>query len=217
MAKVGFDNLLPNFRGVRVGAEHPFTMFLYDETQGNDHDWNVLPSITLTDSAEDETLDTLGIGYESEQIGPQYLGELLSSLFNPSDNTGYLVTSPLNVTNLQNAVNAGNVLQATRRWMTQRHTIDIDIWAENKNVTSLLFDLVNTCFLDIMDQLHLVGIDFIGISGRRSGDFNLDFGRLLWGSSLTFNAFIRVGMIEVDLNTVYLKNIDVNPTFEVAT
>ena len=217
MGKVGFDSILPNFQHVRVGAEHPFALFLYNDENGQEYDFNILPSITITDSGEDETLDTLGIGYEPQTVDAKYVAYLSGQLFNASTNNGFLVTSSSNITNLQNAVANGTVLSGTKRWMTQRHSIDLEIWAENKNVSALLFDLVNTFILDYMDQMHDLGIDFTSIGGRRSGDFNLDYGRLLYGASITFNALIRIATVEVNMETVDITSIQINPTYTEAT
>ncbi len=213
LTKVGFNDLLPNYANVRVGAEHPFINFLYNDEQGLSYDFNLLPSITLTDSSGDETLDTLSVGFENEIVDTAYVDALNGGTFNPSNNQGFLVTSTQNIARLKSATANGTILSGKKRWMTQRHIIEMSIWAEDKNVSSLLYDAVNTFTLDYMDQLHLLGIDFAGISGKRSGDFNLDFGRLLYGSSVVMNAFVRVGVVEVDLETGVINSIKVNPTY----
>lgn len=215
LTKTGFSNLLPNFKNVRVSAEHPFINFLYNEEQGLDYDFNLLPSVTITDSNSDETLDTLSMGYEAVNVDAAYVSSLAGAVFNPSNNQGFLVTSTENMNRLEAATAGGAVLAGTKRFMTLHHTIELSIWADNKNVTSLLYEAINNFTMSYMDEMHTLGIDFIGISGKRSGDFNTDFGRLLWGATVVFNAFVRTATIEIDLETGILDGIIVNPNYSV--
>lgn len=214
--KLDFNNIMPNFKRVRVSAEHPFITFLYNDQAGAKYDFNVLPSITVTDSQDEETMDTLGIGYEPQTVDSKYVSQLSSQIFNPSTNDGYLVVSQDNMTRLQNAVANNLIVGGTKHFYTARHTVELNIWADNKNATSILYSAVESFLMSYIDRMIEESINFQSISGHRSGDINLDYGRILFGSNITFSCFIREVVVEVDLNITTLKNINENPTFHEA-
>lgn len=216
LTKVGFNSMFPNFQGVRVGAEHPFWTFEYNALNGAAYDLNILPSITIKDAQDTETFDTLGMNYQPVSINSTFVAELVPQLFDASDNSGFLVTSSANISTLQAATQSGATINGLKRMWTARHTIQFEIWADNKNITSLLYNAMDSFVLDSLEALHALSIDFQDISGSRSGDVNLDYGRVLWGASLVFNAFIRSGVMEIDVNLEDIEHIDVTPTFSEA-
>jgi len=81
-----------------------------------------------------------------------------------------------------------SIVGIRKRYHTQ-HSMNLNIWTENKDVTSFLFDMV--CHFVIQKRVDVhedQGVDMAGISGRRSGDINLDFGMLLYGANVRVQA-----------------------------
>jgi hypothetical protein len=186
-------NLHPNFPTVRVGNTHPFAMLLYQEVQGQDLDLSVFPSITVIDSSSSQIAMELGNGQTNGTLYNSGGASVLYPVFRQGIVNGQFKTSMANVALLDAAMNSiGYVNYTSTRYVSQ-HNIDINIWAENKDFVSELFDLVSHFFIDNKIALHeSQGLQLIeAFNGRRSGDINLDFGKLLYGAVLTVPMMIE--------------------------
>lgn len=201
--EIGFADLYPHFKTIRIGAVHPFALLLFQDVQGQQLDLSVFPSITVSDSSDSEVFDDLSRGFQSYQLNQEQLAKLLGSV-----DSGDLIMSSTNRARLESAVQGGATVNATTRDFRANHNIDLNIWSENKDLTSILFDMVKHFVISNTDKLHASGIDvFEGVSGRRSGDINVEFGRILYGANVQMRAVIHTTSMTIDLPYTDIKYI----------
>jgi hypothetical protein len=178
---VGYSQLFPNFDNIRVGTIHPFAILLAQDVLGQTRSANVFPSITVVDSTLQEDAEVLADEYTAAMWSPEDIINI-----GGYREAGEVFCSDAGWAKIQERVTEkGQILGVTKQYHTS-HRIDFNIWSENKEVTSFLFDMVSHFVTQKRIDLHDdEGYDLSGIQGRRSGDINLDFGKLLYGSNLT--------------------------------
>ena len=208
---VGFSQIFPNFNGVRVDTVHPFAILLAQEVLGEKKEINVFPSITVSDSTMQEDAEVLGDEYSlavwsEEDIvnmsGYRDAGEVFCS------DDGWAKV-------LEKISASGEIIGITRQYHTS-HSMDFNIWSMNKKITSFLFDMVAHFITQKRIDLHNdSGYDLAGIQGRRSGDINLDFGRLLYGANITVSLGFNHRATVFDTSAFSIASIDVTtlPTY----
>jgi len=202
---MGYSNIFPNFDNIRVGTVHPFAILLAQEVLGNSQDVNVFPSITIADSSLEEDADVLGDGYQALTFTP----EDIASLGGYRD-AGEIFVSDDGWTKIQAKVDeAGYIIGIKKRYHTM-HSLDFNIWADNKAVTSFIFDAVSHFIIQKRIDVHNDhGIDLGRIGGRRSGDINLDFGMLLYGANLRVQSGMDHSAVLFDTSLNSIAEIDV--------
>lgn len=184
---VGYSQLFPNFNNVRVGTIHPFAVLLSQEVLGKEQSVNIFPAITISDTTMQEDVEVLGDEYSAavwDQEDIITIGGYREAQKVFCSDEGW--------TRIKNRVSSnGGIVGITKQYHTN-HSIDFNIWSDNKEVTSFLFDMIAHFVTQMRSDLHESdGYDMTGIQGRRSGDINLDFGTLLYGSNITVSLGIN--------------------------
>jgi len=189
-----FSELYPNFKTVRIGAVHPFALLLFQEVMGQTLNTDVFPSITVSDSSETESFETMGRELTQISMTPADVAEM-----DGHRAAGRLIVSDSNWARVQAAVASKNLAGTMYTYMGQ-HNIDINIWSDNKDITSLLYDLIKQFFTVRKGQLHEAGFDIqAAISGRRSGDISMEFGMLLYGANITVPCVIKAPAMLIEV------------------
>lgn len=205
LATIGYSDIFPNFDNIRIGTIHPFAILLAQEVLEQPKNANVFPSITVADSASDEDAMTLGDDYVALVFTPEEIAVL----------DGYRQAKDVFVSSAgwqkikDRIAEKGHIVGIQKRYHTQ-HTIDFNIWTENKEVTSFLFDMVGHFITQKRVDIHEQGVDMAGMSGRRSGDINLDFGMLLYGANLRVQASMNHEAVLFDTGVEKISEIDTN-------
>ena len=204
-------NIHPNFPTVRIGNTHPFATLLYQSVYGTQVDMSVFPSVTLVDSASSQTAMEVGNGFYR---GVLNLTDPVYQQFRSAIDNGQFLTSSRNLSLIDSSMEAfGFVTYTSTRYVT-RHTVDCNIWSENKDLTSELYDIVKQYFIDYRNDLgvnhglHL----FEAISGRRSGDINLDFGKLLYGANISVPMNVEHHSYNFSIDDDIISSVDINVT-----
>jgi hypothetical protein len=208
---VGYSSIFPNFNRVRVGTIHPFAILLAQEVLGENQNVNIFPSITIADTSLNEDAEVLADDYRAVVFSPKEIGVL-----DGFRQAGKVFVSDAGWQKIQDAINAtGSVVGIVKRYHTG-HSLDFNIWSENKEITSFLFDMV--CHFVTQERVNVHnrdGLDLTQISGRRSGDINLDFGKLLYGANVSVSMAMNHEAILIDTGVSTLDEIDMStlPTF----
>ena len=204
LATMGYSDIFPNFDNIRVGTIHPFAILLAQEVLDQPKKTNIFPSITIADSASNEDAMMLGDDYVALAFTPEQIASL----------DGYRQAKDVFVSDAgwqkieDQVAEKGHVIGIRKRYHTQ-HTIDFNIWADNKEITSFLFDMASHFVTQKRVDVHNdLGIDMAGISGRRSGDINLDFGMLLYGANLRVQASMNHEAVLFDTGVESIAEID---------
>lgn len=193
--KTDFKGIYPAFGDVRVGVIHPFALMLMQDVLGQTINTNVFPSITISDSSDVDSEEVIGRGFEEYILTEPGVVKLKGHR-----DAGELICSDTNFARLEAAVQGGNKVYAKKYDIRARHNVDFNIWSDNKDVTSLLYDYVKLFTVAYSTALRLAEVDIVGtISGRRSGDINVEFSKLLYGSSVVMPCTVEEGVMEVDL------------------
>lgn len=194
MVEIQFSEMYPNFGNVRVGAVHPFALLLFQEVLGQKIDLSVFPSITIADNSESETGMELGRDRNQFMITKEDVVNMEGHR-----NEGTLNISDAALARLNSAI-AVRPLMAEHAVYSTQHTVNINIWAENRDITNAIYDMVMLYINFSRRELHNAGIDILeAITGNRTGDVNMDFGALLYGSNIELHCVVRGGAMRVEI------------------
>lgn len=208
---VGYSEIFPNFDNIRIGTIHPFAILLAQEVLNKPQKSNVFPSVTIADSSINEDAEMLGDDYAVFAFTEENVAVL-----DGYRQAGAVFVSDTGWAKIQERIAAvGEIIGIRRRYHTS-HNLDFNIWAENKDITSFLFDMVSHFVTQARVDVHNnQGIDMGGINGRRSGDINLDFGMLLYGANLRVQASMNHEAVLFDTGVSTIAEIDTQtlPTY----
>lgn len=208
---VDVSSLHSNFPTIRIGNKHPFAMLLYQDNynSGTKLDLSVFPSLTIIDSADSQTAMQIG---NSLDYGVIFDTDGQWTLMRQATVNGQLLASIQNLNLIDNAIKSNGFVTFARTDYISAHVIDCNIWTENKDLTSEVFDLASHYFIDNKIRLNQdYGIDLLEAeSGRRSGDINFDFGKILYGANITIPININHSSYRFNLNDVLISDIEVS-------
>lgn len=203
-ATMGYSEIYPNFDSIRIGSIHPFSILLAQEVLDQPRKVNVFPAVTIADSSTEEDVEALANDYEALVFTASDVAKL----------EGYRAAGDVFVSDtgwaaIQNKANADGKIIGIKRSYQTRHSIDFNIWTENKDITSFLFDMVSHFVVQKRTDLHnKYGIDLGRLSGRRTGDINLDFGMLLYGANVQALADMPHEAVLFDISLTTIDQID---------
>jgi len=208
---VGYSQLFPNFDNIRVGTVHPFAILLSQEVLGQSQSTNVFPAVTVVDSTMQEDVEVMG----DEYTAAIWSEEDIVNMGGYRDAKEVFCSDAGWAKVLARVAATGSIVGITKQYHTS-HSIDFNVWSESKEVTSFLFDMVAHFVTQKRIDLHNVdGYDLSGIQGRRSGDINLDFGTLLYGSNITVTLAMNHRATVFDTSLTSIASIDTQtlPTY----
>ena len=201
---VGYSELFPQFNNIRVSTVHPFVILLSQEVLGTNSKVNVFPSITVVDSTLSEDAEVLGDEYTQAIWTAEDLAQM-----DGLRQQKLVYVSDSGWARLQERLAEKNELIGITRQYHTTHTIDFNVWSENKDITSFLFDMVCHFITQKRNEIHEnLGYDLSNIQGRRSGDINLDFGKLLYGANVTVSMAFNHRATLFDTSVVSISEID---------
>lgn len=203
---MGYSEIFPNFDRIRIGTVHPFSILLAQEVLEQPRSTNMFPSITVADSNTTEDSPTLGNEYASVVFNAQDIATL----------DGYRQAKDLFISDtgwakIQEAISITGQVVGIKHTYTTRNSININIWSDNKDITSFIFDMVGHFLIQKKIDMHRqYDIDFGAISGQRTGDINLDFGMLLYGSNIEVPVQMDHTAVKFDIASGVISEVDVS-------
>lgn len=208
--EVGFSEKFPNFARLNIGVVHPFIILLMGDMKGAQANFDVFPSITVADTSMDEAAETLAKDEAYIALDQDDVIKLIGYT-----STGELHISDTGIAKLRSATMDGGKVVGRELTHTTGHTFDFNIWTMNRDVTSFIFDTVEGFLESEIGNLHMAGIDIASHSGRRTGDVNLDYGKLLYGANVSASVTIRHKSITVNPRLGTIASIDTTtlPTY----
>lgn len=174
-----WHEMYPHHPGINISTDHPFERLL-DVSNGNDN--TLFPAITIVSSSDSE------IPGASKNWEPTTLEDGDIDEF---DNLPWYVSDTA-LADLQTALTEKTQIFGLKHATTWRDSVSFEIWTENMQVKNDLYNLLMG-FLSgpkIMEfkQAHGITIHSNSIQGQRSGYYNYDFGRVLYGGRIAFQA-----------------------------
>jgi hypothetical protein len=205
-----FPSIFNNFGNLNISNSHPFAAILYTELAGQEPQVNsMFPSITINDSSDSQDDIELGSAYEEFVL---YEKDYLNIKNKVEQNL--ITCSDTGLERLRIHFENNNSAAAYKNTVRSKNQIDFNIWSENKEVTSFLYDTCKQFMYLYNKDLKKEGIKFMGnMSGRRSGDYNMDFGMLLYGANLTVPISYDQSGLVVDVKIHEIDSIEISPDF----
>ena len=200
LADLRFDELYPVVGSVRVSNEHPFALLLNQKSNGTVFDGQLFPSITVISGNDEKTPQLAEIReWRQSTLVPADVSQLRGAGFQVSDGAlAWLASYFATHTALYGAMGSG----------PRRDHLTIEIWSESIQLKNELYNLVEL-FLSGPRRVEIAqkyGIEIFDdtIRGQRSGNYNLDFGQILYGGQVSFDADYWVGqtILDSDLQTL---------------
>jgi len=208
---MGYSEIYPNFDKIRIGSIHPFSIMLAQEVLEQPKSTNMFPSVTIADSSLNEDVETLGNEYDAIVFTPENLVKL-----GGYRDAGEVFISESGWTKLQAHIDSNSEVIGIKKSYNTQHSLDFNIWTENKDITGFLFDMVCHFITQKRADIHnRYSIDMSRLSGRRTGDINLDFGMLLYGANVQVTATMPHESVLFDTTISSLATIDIKtlPTY----
>ena len=211
--EVKFSQIYANFGRLRVDPVHPFALLLLQEVLGEEVRLDMFPSITISDSSDSETAEMLGKNYQVYALQPADV-----ALIREQADGGRLTVAESAMAAVEEAVNDKGYVAAEHWTYQSQHSLDFNIWSDNKTVTAAVYDLVKLFLVTNSARFHEHGLlDFqAGAGGRRSGDINVEFGKLLYGANVSATCTISLGVMRIDLDMELIEDIEPDPAYRYA-
>jgi len=201
---VKFAEIFPNFGNARVSATHPFAFLLEQEINGDPIPVSLFPSVTLVNTSDIKN-PTLNIPALEENviITPTEVADI-------ENNKDRYILSEQTLVALKELVKTS--LPATGFTNYRRANIVGEIWSENPVVKNKLYDLVVN-FLIGQNRFTIresYGITVVedSVQGEKSGNYNYDFARMLFGAILRFNVDFITRQYVLDTETEIMAEVD---------
>lgn len=168
-----FAEQFPFHQGITVSNDHPFESLLNGDASGN-----ILPYVTIVSSNDGEA-PNMAKGWKTTRLDR---GDL--DAINPSD--WYMAESAR--TEVISVLNSKGSLYGLQHSTVWRDSTSFEIWAENIQVKNDLYNMVLGYLTGPkvlrLHQTHDFVIQSDTIRGQRSGYYNMDFGRTLYGCKI---------------------------------
>lgn len=177
-----FEERFPNFGLPRVSNDHPFATLLMHEGGGEDWFPDLFPSITVVAGSDAKPNDlTNTVNWESTHLTAEDVDEITAA--------GYAISAE-DLARLHAYFDGGVDDLWGLSWMSpMRDDMSFEVWAENIQVKNELYNEVRAFLagpwrLDLARRRDIT-IHDASIRGQRGNNYNLDFGRTLYGGRIT--------------------------------
>lgn len=187
VSEVHFKDIFPNFGNVRVSGVHPFALLLEQQLSGSSKiPVNLFPSVTLIENTDGKNpaLMTTMQYQDSIKVTAAEVQDIV-------DNREKYIISNTDLTALQGLTADSGSIWATGMVSYMRGNFVAEIWSENLKVKSRLYDIVRNFILGVWKRTLNETYDIKlsdDVKGEKSGIYNYDFGKILYGAILRFDA-----------------------------
>ena len=193
--EVHFEAIYANFGNVRVSAVHPFAILLEQQISGSTKRINLFPSVTLIEniSNKNPALPLL-IQYQDVVVAAAEVADI-------TNNRDKYIISDADLAALVALTEDEKTVNAKGTVTYIRGNFIAELWSENLKVKNRLFDVVRNFVLGVWRFTLLENYDIKlseTIEGERSGIYNYDFGKVLYGATLKFDADYSSIQYQVD-------------------
>jgi len=186
--EVRISELFPQFAEVRISGIHPFAVLMDSQINGTQMvDTNLFPSITIIDDSDlkdpDAGMPTLEENAKVEESEVEHIES-------DEDKQMYIVSDQTLKALKDLTVNDG-IVYGTGGAQRRRSSMVAEIWSRNMKVKNRLYDIMRN-FLVMSGRFFLnsdydVVIREETIAGQKSGNYNFDFGYIIYGGIIRFD------------------------------
>lgn len=211
--KIKWANLYPNYPQIKITNEYPWVPYMANNNWPdlNKISETLFPSVTIV-SSNDVKSPTLFVQLNQTALEKDEFDDFKTEV--ASD--GYMI-APEALTVIETHFLTKDILYGVEFVYQNRDTISFDITTDDEsNIKNRLYDLCEL-FLkghevkELYNDLKIQLIEY-SVNGNRSGTYNIDFGRVLRGSSIQFEADYTILQTYYDPNANAITDILVDHT-----
>lgn len=207
---IRWDEIYPNFKGVRVSGIHP--MALVTNAEINNEELSVekaqsyFPCVVLVednDARNQELMTPTDLRHPT--ISSSEVADIM-------DNRSRYIISDKDLQELRELTKSGGTVFAEGTITHRRASIVVEIWSFNRKVKNDLYTVVRQFFhgplrFTLSDTYDIVVLEHT-LNGQKSGNYNFDFGRMLHGAFLRFEIDHAAHQYIIDTETVQVSKVD---------
>lgn len=203
--EVKFSDIYPNFGGIRVSATHPFAHLMNTEINGVTYDGNLFPSITMVGNGDNKNPQiNIPTHVKDIKIKAAEIADIVS-------NRERYIISDTDLAALQALTTEEGYENAHGIQEERRSDFVVEIWAENNDVKGRIYDILINFLIGpkrftIKEDYDIVIVEDT-ITGERDGNYNFDFGKMIYGSIIRFNLDYVVAQYYIDTDIIELDSI----------
>ena len=191
-----FSKIYPNFGNVRVSGIHPFAHFFDHQINGNQVPVDLFPSIIVV-ADNDIKVPQVDVPAFSKDIKIT-----ASEIEDIVSNRNLYIISDEDLAALQTLTENNQFVWSKGSGTVKRATISIEVWCDNIKLKNRLYDLAEA-FLSgpkryEINEKYNIKIVEESISGEKSGNYNFDFGKILYGGVIQFPVDYQINQYIVD-------------------
>lgn len=183
--EVHFKDIYANFGNVRISAVHPFAVLLEQQILSSTVKVSLFPSVTLIENTSNKNpaIPHL-VQYKDVVITSAEVADI-------TNNRDKYIMSDADLAALDALTQGTDTVNAKGTSTYLRGNFIAEIWSENLKVKNRLFDVVRNFVLGVWRFKLVEDYDIKlseDIQGEKSGIYNYDFGKVLYGAILKFDA-----------------------------
>jgi len=204
--EVKFSSIYSNFGGIRVSSTHPFAHLMNSQINDVVYNGNLFPSITLVGNMDQKNpqINTPTL-VEDVKITSAEVADIVA-------NRNRYIISDADLTALQGLTSGENYENSHGVKEERRTDFVAEVWAENDDVKGRIFDILVNFLIGykrftIKEKYDIVIVED-SVTGERDGNYNFDFGKMLYGSILRFNIDYMISQHYVDTDIIELASVD---------
>lgn len=194
VGELRWHEMYPNHPSINLSNDHPFEELL----GGTGNAPNLFPSITVSSSNDNEATN-MPKGWSVVQLDEGDLDGM--------DGLSWYVSEG-SLAYLKTALHQKKTVYGLQHQTVWHDSVSFEIWTENMQVKNDLYNLL-LGFLSGPKILQLkqergITVFSASIQGQRSGYYNFDFGRVLYGGRISFTAEYPVlqAVYDTEIGTV---------------
>jgi len=210
--EVRFKELYPNFGNLRVSGTHPIAFLIDQQINESKLPVGLFPSVTIIDDTDQKTPE-IPIMTPLKDITVT-----AAEVSDMEDNKAMYSISDKDLQTLKDLTLNDNFLNAQGVETFRSANMVAEIWSENPKIKNKIYDLMIGFLIgkkrfDINEKYGII-IGEDSIAGEKSGNYNYDFGKILYGGILRFKIdfSIRNYMIDTEIGKIakvdhYVENV----------
>ncbi len=203
---LSFADLFENFKNIRISSVHPFVHLLNVEVNSAREEQDLFPSITIVDDNDQKNpeIDTPTIIKDSIKITSAEVTDITN------DRDRYII-SDADLAAIDTLVEGANPVFASGIFQARRSSMVAEIWAENHTLKNRIYDLFRNFLLGprrlTIKQSYDIIIDEKSVNGEKDGNYNFDFGRLIYGAIMRFSIDFEIAQFIIDSDTADFEGV----------
>ena len=182
--EVRFKKLYPNFGDIRISGTHPFAFLVDQMVNQTKIPVGLFPSITIIDDSDSKNSDVpITTPVIDVTIGSDEINDI-------EENRNDYSISDEDLIILKDLTSSNNKLYAQGVETYKRANMVTEVWSENPKIKNKIYDLLSGFLLGLkrfsIKEVYGIIIDENSISGEKSGVYNYDFGKIIYGGMIRF-------------------------------